>query len=154
MDYQLDYTDKRIIDELTKDARISYLELSKKLNVSNSMVHQRIKKIKDAGIISGEGLKISPEKAGYKSCAYTGIVLTEARFCDHVANELEKIPEVAECHYVSGKYALFAKVHAIDNEDMRLVLYDKIHRIEGVSSTDTFMSFQTYFDRELKMIEE
>lgn len=151
MKYQLDFTDRQIIDELTKDARISFLELAKKLQVSNSMIHQRVKKIKEAGIISGEGLKIHPEKAGYKSCAYTGIVLTEARFCDHVSKELEKIPEVVECHYVSGKYALFAKVHAIDNEDMRQLLYDKIHRIEGVSSTDTFMSFQTYFDRELKL---
>lgn len=154
MEYQLDYTDKKIIDELTKDARISYLELAKKLNVSNSMIHQRVKKIKEAGIITGEGLKVSPEKSGFKSCAYTGIVLTEAKFCDHVSMELEKIPEVVECHYVSGKYALFAKVHAIDNEDMRMVLYDKIHRIEGVSSTDTFMSFQTYFDREVQLLKE
>lgn len=146
---QIDYTDKRILQELMFDARIPFMDLAKKLKVSNSLVHQRVKKLKDRGIIQGSGIKIDPSKLGYLSCAYTGIVLKEAKFCEEVANALEKVPEVVECHYVSGKYALFVKLFALDNDHMRIVLYEKLHQINGVSSTDTFMSFKTYFDREI-----
>jgi Lrp/AsnC family transcriptional regulator for asnA, asnC and gidA len=146
---QLDYTDRSILKLLIKDARMPFSEISKKLKVSNSLVHQRIGRLKKLEVITGSGLHIDPKKMGYNSCAYTGIVLSEARLSEKVAAKIERIEEVVECHYVSGKYALFVKVYAFDNDHMRKVLYEKLHSIEGVSSTDTFMSFKTYFDREV-----
>ena len=145
----IDYTDKEILKTLLEDARIPYLDIAKKLKVSNSLVHQRIKKMKEKGIISGSVISLDPKQLGYLSCAYTGIVLKEAKYCEEVAKKLEEVPEVVECHYVSGKYALFVKLFAFDNDHMRIVLYEKLHQIDGVTGTDTFMSFKTYFDREV-----
>jgi Lrp/AsnC family transcriptional regulator for asnA, asnC and gidA len=59
---------------------------------------------------------------------------------------------VVECDFVSGKYAVFVKVFAADNEHMREVLYEKIHQIEGVSGTDTFISFGAQFSRSVPII--
>jgi Lrp/AsnC family transcriptional regulator for asnA, asnC and gidA len=145
---QLDYTDKAILGCLSDDSRRSYVEIANELKISNSLVHQRIRKMKTSGLIKKAGLQINEKVLGYHACSFTGIVLREAHYAQKVVDELEKIPEVVECDFVSGKYAVFIKIYAANNEHMREVLYEKIHCIEGVSGTDTFISFGSQFRRE------
>ena len=64
-----------------------------------------------------------------------------------IAEDLKKIPAVVECHWVSGKYALFIKIVAKNNEDLRKILHEQIHYIEGVGSTDSFISFGLAFEK-------
>lgn len=151
MDYsnQLDYLDKEILRLLIKDARIPYTDMAKKLKSSNSLIHQRINKMKKLGLIEGSGIKVNPSLLGFQTCSYTGIVLKEARLSQKVAKALERVPEVVECHFVSGNYALFIKIYTKDNDHLRKVLYNAVHPIDGVSSTDTFISFESFFDREV-----
>ncbi len=149
MEYQLDFLDRQILKKLTDDARLSFTILAKELKVSNSLVHQRIRKLQENGLLQGYTVKLDSKKLGYDSITYTGIVTKEARFAYTVAEELKKIPEVVECHWVSGKYALFIKIVAKDNEDLRRILYEQIHRIEGVGSTDSFISFGMAFEKGL-----
>ena len=147
---QLDPLDKEILNRLLFNARESYLELAHRLKVSNSLIHQRIKKMKKLGVIKGEHLTLDPKALGYGTFAYTGIALKEARVTKKVAKALEKIPEVVECKFVSGKYALFIKLCTKDNDHLQQLLYNKIHFIEGVASTDTFISFEG-FERPVKI---
>lgn len=146
---QLDYLDREILRRLNLDARISFTILAKDLKVSNSLIHQRVRKLTESGLLVGYKLRLDAKKLGYDSITYTGIVTKEARFAYSVAEELGKIPEIVECHWVSGKYALFIKIVAKDNEDLRRILYEQIHRIEGVGSTDSFISFGLAFDKGL-----
>lgn len=148
---QFDFTDQQLIKALTKDARIAFSELAKNLNISNSMVHQRVRKLLENNIIKKWTLQLNPKALGYESVTYTGIVTRAANFSKHVAEELEKIDEVVECHYVSGKYALLIKIVAKNNEHLRQVLYDRIHPIEGVGSTDSFISFGNVFEKNLPL---
>ncbi|MES2629907.1 MAG: Lrp/AsnC ligand binding domain-containing protein [Bacteroidota bacterium] len=150
-DYQLDYLDREILKRLNADARLSFTILAKDLKISNSLVHQRVRKLQDCGVLAGYKLRLDAKKMGFDSITYTGIVTKEARFAYSVAEELEQIPEVVECHWVSGKYALFIKIVARDNEDLRRILYEQIHRIEGVGSTDSFISFGLAFDKGLPL---
>tara|TARA_B110000014_G_C20023525_1_gene531138 strand:+ start:52 stop:513 length:462 start_codon:yes stop_codon:yes gene_type:complete len=144
---QLDYTDKQILLALKADARKAFSKIADDLNISNSLVHQRIKKMKEDGVIKKADLILDEKKIGYSTKAYVGIRLKEASFANQVVKNLHKIVEVTECNFVSGKYAIFVLVYAKDNDHLRSVLYDQIHEIEGVGGTDSFICFSTNFDR-------
>jgi Lrp/AsnC family transcriptional regulator for asnA, asnC and gidA len=148
---ELDFINQEIIRYLSGDARLPFSELAKKLKISNSLVHQRVRKLQDLGVITGFSVDIDSKKLGYETHTYTGIVTKEARFAYTIAEALKEIPNVVECHLVSGKYALFIKIVAQNNDELRKILYEHIHTIEGVGSTDSFISFGQVFERNLEV---
>jgi Lrp/AsnC family transcriptional regulator for asnA, asnC and gidA len=152
LDENIDYINQQIIRMLSADGRMAYSEIAKELKISNSLVHQRVKKLQDTGIISGFSIQLNAKKIGYETITYTGIATKEARFAYSIAEKLKEIPEVVECHFVSGKYALFLKIVAANNEEFRKVLYETIHNIEGVGSTDSFISFGSAFQKNISLL--
>ncbi len=144
---QLDPIDVRILEELTEDARIPFVQLSKKLNVSNTLIHQRIKKLKEAGILKNPMYRLDSWKMGYQTLAYTSIILTDSKFHRNVEEALSKIPEIVECANIAGRYALLVKLVATDNRHLRSIIYDKIHVIDGVEGTNTTIVFEMAFER-------
>lgn len=149
MENQFDYIDKQILSKLQSDARKAYSQIAEELNVSNSLIHQRIKKLTETGIIKNAEFIFDEKKLGFKTKSYTGIRLREARFAKSVMEELTKIEEIVECNYVSGNYAIFILIFAKDNEHLREVLYEQVHLINGVAGTDTFICFDTGFKRNI-----
>jgi Lrp/AsnC family transcriptional regulator, regulator for asnA, asnC and gidA len=147
----LDYINKQIIQRLGEDGRIPFSELAKELKISNSLVHQRVNKLLEADIIQGYSVKLNAKKIGYKTITYTGIVTKDAKYSYSIAEKLKTFPEVLECHWVSGKYTLFVKIVAADNDDLRSIVYDKIHKIEGVGSTESFISFGEAFEKNISV---
>lgn len=147
MKNQFDYIDQQILLKLRKDARKAYSQIAEELKVSNSLIHQRIKKLNSEGVIQNAEFILDEKKLGYKTKSYTGIRLREARFAKDVIKELEEIDEIVECNFVSGNYAIFILIYARDNEHLRKILYDKVHLINGVAGTDTFICFDTGFKR-------
>jgi Lrp/AsnC family transcriptional regulator for asnA, asnC and gidA len=145
----IDYLDKEIIQKLSENARIPFSDLAKELNISNSLVHLRVRKLQEAGVITGFSVKLHAKELGFETITYTGIVTKEARYSYSIAEKLKEIPEVIECHWVSGKYALFIKIVAQNNEELRKILYEQVHQIEGVGSTDSFFSFGAAFEKNL-----
>lgn len=149
MKSQFDYIDTKILKSLRKDARKAYSKIAEELKVSNSLVHQRIKKLTDTGVIKNTEFVLDEKKLGFKTKSYTGIRLREARFAESVMAEMQKIDEIVECNYVSGNYAIFILIFARDNEHLREVLYEQVHLINGVAGTDTFICFDTGFKRNI-----
>lgn len=149
---QLDYVDQEIVLSLKKDARKAYSKIAQELNISNSLVHQRIKKLKADGLIKKSDLILDEKKLGYSTKAYVGIRLKEARFAEKVVLALQNIPEITECNYVSGKYAIFVLIYSKDNDHLRNILYNRVHEIEGVGGTDSFICFTTNFERSVPVI--
>ncbi|MBE7661132.1 Lrp/AsnC family transcriptional regulator [Tenacibaculum finnmarkense] len=149
MNNQFDYIDKQILLKLRSDARKAYSQIAEELNVSNSLIHQRIKKLTAEGVIKNAEFILEENKLGYKTKSYTGIRLREARFAKEVMKALEKIPEITECNFVSGNYAIFILIYAKDNEHLQKILYDNVHLINGVAGTDTFICFDTCFKRNI-----
>jgi len=146
---RLDAFDGRIINELTSDARIPLVALAKKLKVSNTFIHQRIKKLKETGILQNATYRLDPWKMGYQTSAYTEIMLTDAKHHRQVEVSLSKIPEIVECVNISGRYALMVRIYAYNNRHLRDIIYEEIHSIEGVEGTNTTFSFETAFVRNL-----
>lgn len=148
---KLDFFDNRIITELTSDARIALSNLAKKLKVSNTFIHQRIKKLKDSGILVKATYQLDPWKLGYQTSAYTQIMLTNAKHHRTVEEKLKDIPEIVECVNISGRYALIVRIYAINNRHLRDIIYEKIQPIEGVEGTNTTFSFETAFVRNIPL---
>lgn len=144
---QLDSMDFRIIEELSTDARIPFSQLAEKLNVSNSFIHQRFKKIKDQGVFTNAVYQVDPIKLGYETCAYTQIILSNARHHLEVEKLLSNIPEIVECVNIAGRYAIMVKIYALNNKHLRDIVYEKIQPLEGVEETNTVVSFETSFTR-------
>lgn len=149
---QFDAIDIRILNELTSDARIPYIALAKKLKVSNTLIHQRVKKLRDLGILQNATYQLDPWQLGYRSSAYCQIMLTNAKLHRQVEDELAKISEIVECVNIMGRYALIAKIYARNNRHLRDVVYEKIQPIEGVEGTNTIMAFETAFFRPLPIV--
>lgn len=151
LENQLDPIDHLILNELTLDARISFVQLAKKLSVSNTLIHQRVKKMKEAGIIQNATFRIDPWKLGYETCAYTQIMLADPKRHRQVEEELEKIPEIVECVNTAGRYALLLKIYARNNQHLRDIIYEKILPITGIEGTNSTISFETAFVRNVPL---
>jgi Lrp/AsnC family transcriptional regulator for asnA, asnC and gidA len=149
---QLDYIDEQILLALKADARKAFSKIAEDLKISNSLVHQRIKKMKEDGVIKKADLILDERKIGYNTKSYVGIRLKEARYAVQVVEALNDIKEITECNYVSGKYAIFVLIYAKDNDHLRSILYDKVHEIDGVGGTESFICFTTNFDRSVPVI--
>jgi len=149
--YQLDPIDIRILNELTLDARMPLIQLAKKLKVSNTLIHQRMKKMKEAGIINQATYKMDPWKLGYETSAFTQIMLTESKVHMKVEGKLKKVSEIVECVNIAGRYALLVKIHAKNNRHLRDIIYEKIHPIDGVEGTNTTIAFESVFVRNVPL---
>lgn len=144
---ELDEYDIKILKELEKDGRKPYSEISKKLEISNTMVNQRVNRMKEAGLIKKMALELDERKMGYEWSAFTGIILKEDSNSEQIIELLKEIPEVVECYYITGQYTLYIRIVAKNSEHMRRILYEKIDHISGVLKTESLIDFGRAFKR-------
>lgn len=147
MENQLDTFDYRILDALSKDARIHFTKLAEQLNVSNSFIHQRFKKLRDMEVLTHAVYRLDPEKLGYSTAAYVQIILDHARRMKAIVEEIKQIQEVVECVNLAGRYDLMLKIYARDNSHLRDIIYDNLQTLDGVEGTNTVIVFETNFLR-------
>ena len=145
----LDNVDLSILNIITKNARIPFKDVAAEVGVSRAAVHQRVNRMIEMGVIIGSGYHISPQKVDYTTCTYIGIFLEKGSMYHTVAEKLKAIPEIVECHYITGSYAIFIKVYARDNEHLKEILSNQVQKINGISSTETFISLEETFKREV-----
>ncbi len=151
---QIDNLDRQILDIITKNARIPYLEVARACNVSGAAIHQRVQKLIKTGVIKGSEFKVDPVAVGFKTCAYIGIFLEHPGHYKNVVEKFKTIPEIIECHYTTGNYSLFIKVYTRDNEHLRDVLTYSIQNIEGVTRTETLISLEESINRQIPVLSQ
>jgi Lrp/AsnC family transcriptional regulator for asnA, asnC and gidA len=115
LENQIDSTDIRILEALMEDGRIAYSALADEIGSSNTLVHQRVKKLKDQGILRKPVFLVSPEHAGYDTTAFVLIIVRESNEIIDVLEALKKIPEVVSCISIMGRYDLMVRVYAVNN---------------------------------------
>jgi Lrp/AsnC family transcriptional regulator, regulator for asnA, asnC and gidA len=147
----LDKLDLQIIQEMTGSAEISYADLGKKLFVSGGTIHVRIKKLQELGIVKGTKLNVDLKQLGYDVIAFIGIFLEKSSLYDSVAKELKKIPEIVRLNYTTGNYSMFAEIVCKDINQLRLVLHDALQKIKGIERTETFISLDESFTRNVQV---
>ena len=105
----IDGIDKIILKTLMNDARTPILAISKITGISGAAVHQRLKKLEKAEVISGSQIIINPKILGFKTVAFIGIYLDKAMRNPEAVKQLKSIPEVIECQLYNRKLEYFCK---------------------------------------------
>ena len=143
----LDKLDLQIIDAMMQNAEISYAELGKKLFVSGGTIHVRIKKLQEFNIVKGTRLSVDLKLLGYDITAFVGIYLEKSSLYDVVAKDLMMIPEIIRLNYITGNYSMFIEIVCKDISQLRFVLHDELQKIKGIERTETFISLEEGFCR-------
>ncbi len=147
----IDGIDKQILRALMEDARTPILKIARNVGISGAAIHQRLRKLEKSELISGSKFVINPKVLGYTTMAFVGIYLDKAMNNPDAVKQLQKIPEVLECHYTTGNWSILIKILCKDNEHLMHVLNKEIQTIEGVSRTETFISLDQQIDRQIKI---
>ena len=148
---EIDGIDKEILRYLMDDARKPILQIAAKIGISGAAIHQRLRKLETAGVISGSKFIVNTKVLGYSTMAFVGIYLDKASSNSETVKELRKIPEVLECHYTTGNWSILIKMLCRDNEHLMQLLNSKIQPIDGVSRTETFISLEQQIERQIQL---
>lgn len=147
----LDAIDRKILKFLIKNARMPFLEIARECGISGAAIHQRIRKLDESGVILGSRLIVDPKTFGFDVCAYIGIRLQDPQYLDATVEKLKQIPEIVECHFITGTYNVFVKLYCLDNEHLMKTIFDGIVRIQGISTTQTYISLFEAFQRQVNV---
>lgn len=150
---KIDNLDRKILNIIMRNARIPSKDVADVCGVSRAAIHQRIARLIEMKVIIGSGYNVDPGRLGYNTCTYVGVKLERGSMYRDVVKELEKISEVVECHFTTGPYSLLIKVYALDNNHLKTLLNDHIQQIHGVTETETLISLEQSFDRQIEVEE-
>ena len=148
-EYKIDEMDRKILSFLVKDARMPFLEIARECGVSGAAIHQMVKKLEDAGIITGFSATVKPAELGFPVCAFIMMNISEANKFNDVVAALKKIPEVVECHFITGHSSMLIKLYCSDFDHLMQVVLNAIQKIPAVESTETMISLSEAFQRQV-----
>jgi Lrp/AsnC family leucine-responsive transcriptional regulator len=106
----LDATHRRIVEELLGDGRLTMAELGRRVSLSPPAVSERVQRLERAGVITGYRAEVDPRLIGYPLTAIVR-VKPAARQLHKIPELALQIPQVAECHRITGEDCFFLKVH-------------------------------------------
>jgi Lrp/AsnC family leucine-responsive transcriptional regulator len=149
MKLELDLMDAKILDILQSDARITLTEIGRRIHLSQPAVAERVKRMEAAKVITGYHARVNPEALGYNITAFVRIAgRTEYQA---VAAMAEKMPEVIECHSITGDDCSIVKVVVPSVRELERILVDLTRC--GATSTSLILS-STLERRALKPVLE
>jgi len=151
---KIDNLDRKILNILSKNARIPFKDVAAECGVSRAAIHQRVQRLVEDGIITGSGFDVNPKSLGYSTCTYVGLNLERGSMYKDVVDRITLIPEVVECHFTTGPYTMLIKLYARDNEQLMDLLNGKLQGIPGVVSTETLISLEQSIKREIPVAVE
>ena len=146
---KIDNLDRKILNIVMNNARIPSKDVAGECGVSRAAIHQRLQRMVELTVITGSRYHVNPKLLGYRTCTFIGVNLERGAMYRNVVPELEKIPEIVECHYTTGPYTMLIKLFARDNEHLMELLNGKIQNIPGVSGTETLISLDHSIHRNI-----
>jgi len=131
----MDIIDKKLLNLLQLNSRITIRELSEQLNLSTTPVHERIKKLEKSGLIKAYITQIDSKAAGFKLIVYVSVSLREhtKEAIDAFEAEMNKLDEVMEAYYISGNSDFLLKVVCEDMEAFHRFITYKLSVIDNIS---------------------
>lgn len=141
----LDQFDRKILDAVSEDARISVTDLAEKIGLSKTPVNARLKRLVQEGYVLGFRAVLNPQKLGLDHVAFAEVKLSDTRESALKAFNaaVQKIPEVEECHMIAGRFDYLLKVRTQNIRRYREVLGEKISSLPHVASTSTSVAMQS-----------
>ena len=117
----LDATNRRLLRELHADPRASMSALARRVGMSAPAVTERVQRLRDAGVITGFRMDVDPAALGLPVMAFARIRPTAGQL-DKIAALARDIPQVSECHRITGEDCFIIKLHAPTIQDLETVL--------------------------------
>ena len=137
----LDEIDQRILDELTRDGRMSMRTLAERLHISRANAYARVDRLRTARVIRGFRADVDPVAAGLGTSAYVTVNLNQAEWRD-VGERLRSLPGVVHLALVGGEFDVIMLVRARDNASLARLVLDEIQAMPGVVNTRTLLVFE------------
>lgn len=142
----MDDTDRRLLTLLQEDATRSYAALGRMVGLSAGATHERVRKLRERGVIRRTTVEVDPVMAGRPVLAYVLVEAGSWMGDDRTGQALAQIPEIEEAHITAGSATLLVKVRTTTTEALQAVLR-RIFAIEGVTGTQTIVVLETFFER-------
>lgn len=139
----LDSVDNQIIDELTRDGRMSIRTMASRLNISRTSAYTRVDRLIEDGVITGFGARISPAKAGLGTSAFVGLSIEQNAWRE-VADRLAATRDVEHVTLIAGDFDVLALVRTRDNSALRDLVFHHIQSLPGVTATRTWLIFDEF----------
>ncbi|HMO08190.1 MAG TPA: Lrp/AsnC ligand binding domain-containing protein [Paracoccaceae bacterium] len=145
MPNDLDGFDLHILRILSAEGRISATELSRRIGLSKSPTQARLRRLEDAGVITGYRAVLDRVRMGEAHVAFVEVKLTDTREAALSAfnRAVASIPEVEECHMIASRFDYLLKVRTSDIQAYRRVLAERISALPHVAQTSTYVSMET-----------
>jgi Lrp/AsnC family transcriptional regulator, leucine-responsive regulatory protein len=134
----LDETGWLLLQELQKNARLSYSELGQRIGLSSPAVAERMRKMEEAGIISGYHVELNMAKVGLPVLAIIRLGSNAGQSCTRIAAQVSEIPEVLECYRVTGNDSVVIKVGAASVDHLERII-DQLG-VYGLPTTSLVLS--------------
>ncbi|MGF7171649.1 Lrp/AsnC family leucine-responsive transcriptional regulator [Sphingobium xanthum] len=148
MSVELDVFDRKIVDALVHDGRMTVTDLAARVGLSKTPCQMRLKRLVESGVIAGFRAIVDPRKLGMDHVAFTEVKLSDTR--EKALGEfnaaVRRIPEVEECHMIASSFDYLLKVRTPDIRRYRTVLGEKISTLPHVASTSTYVAMETVLD--------
>lgn len=141
----MDATDRRIVDFLRANARLSYAELARQVGLSAPSIHERVGKLESAGVILGYRADVLPEAIGLGVTALIGIVQQADTEIDDVVAAMRDLPEVESCYFLAGEESFLLKVRVGTMVELEQLIV-RLNRIPGVARTRTTVALSTKWE--------
>lgn len=144
----LDQIDRAILRVLAHDGRISMTDLASKVGLSKTPATARVRRLEQAGVITGYRAELSARRLGLDNIAFLEIRLSDTReqALQAFNAAVREIPEVKECHMIAGGFDYLVKVRTHDIGEYRRVLSEQISRLPHVAATSTYVSMESVRD--------
>ncbi len=138
----LDQTDRRILEILQQDARLSNAELAERVNLSTSSCHRRVRLMEQSGLIEKYVALLSPDALGLTLTVFIEVALNrkDKKTREDFMAQVRERPEVLECHFISGEYDNLLRVVVDDIAAYREFILDELLAIPQVEKTRSAMS--------------
>ena len=135
----LNQLDKAILRVLQQNSRISNVELARQINLSPPATHARVKRLEEQGVIRQYTTLIDPEAVGYDMLCFVHINLQVHQFeqVERFREVVQQMPEVLECHHLTGEYDYLLKVVIRSRRDLERFVVNQLTPIPGVARIPT-----------------
>ena len=138
----LDEVDKKILAILQRNSRTPLREISKRVGLAESTIYERIKKLKDNGVIQKFTVILNPESLGFTMLSFI-LIKSKAGMYARVAREIMKYPEIVEIYETTGNYDMVVKIRTRNSDDLNTFL-DRVGEVEGVEATHTMVVLKVH----------
>jgi len=133
----LDPIDYKLIDLLQHDARMTQLEMAAAVGLSQPAVAERMRKLEQEGVITGYSARVDGKKLGKDIIAFIGVRIEHPRYNEGFGKRILSIPDVLECHRITGPDSYLLKVVTEDTQSLDRLISDLLRHIPGVTRTLT-----------------